>query len=119
MEALESLEAGDVVWVEFDPAVGHEQTGRRPALVVSSSEYNKRSNLLVVCPITRNTQPWPFKVLIPEDAGISGAILVDQVKSINRKRRVVRRAKRIPESTLLDVRAKLAALMGITSANTF
>ena len=119
MEALESLEAGDVIWVEFDPAIGHEQTGRRPALVVSPSEYNQRSSFIIVCPITRNVQPWPFKVTIPEDAGISGAILVDQVKSIDRKRRVVRRAKRIPESTLLDVRAKLAALMGITSANTF
>ncbi|MCL4765085.1 MAG: type II toxin-antitoxin system PemK/MazF family toxin [Hyphomicrobiaceae bacterium] len=115
----ESLEAGDVVWVEFDPAIGHEQAGRRPALVVSSSEYNQRSNYIIVCPISRNAQPWPFKVLIPENAGTSGAILVDQVKSIDREQRVVRRADRVPERVLSEVRSKLAALMGIGSANTF
>lgn len=116
---LESLEAGDVVWVEFDPAVGHEQAGFRPALVVSPTEYNQRSSLVIVCPITRNEKPWPFKVLIPDNSSISGAVLVDQVKSIDRRQRVVRRAKRVPEAILLDVRSKLAALMGITSANTF
>jgi len=116
---LETLEAGDVVWVEFDPAVGHEQAGFRPALVVSPLEYNQNSSLIIVCPITRNEKPWPFKVLIPDNCGVSGAVLVDQVKSIDRNHRVVRRAKRVPEMTLLDVRSKLAALMGITSANTY
>lgn len=119
MAALERLEAGDVVWVVFDPAIGHEQAGRRPALVVSSSEYNQRSNYIIVCPISRNVQPWPFKVLIPENTSTSGAILVDQVKSIDREQRVVRRADRVSERVLSEVRSKLAALMGIGSTHTF
>lgn len=108
-------DAGDWVWVEFDPAVGHEQGGRRPALVVSSSGYNSRSTYIVVCPITRSTKPWPFKVILPEDGQIAGSVLVDQIKSIDRTGRFVQLGGTVPDVVLVEVRAKLGQLLGTGS----
>jgi mRNA interferase MazF len=80
-------EAGDLVWVDFNPQSGHEQAGRRPALVLSPRLYHARTTLAVVCPITSNTTPYPFKVTLPEGLPIAGAVLADQVKSIDRHAR--------------------------------
>jgi len=107
-----TYEAGDIVWVDFDPSVGHEQAGRRPALVVSGGDYNSRSSLITVCPITRNVDPWPFKVQLPQGCQIEGAILVDQIKSIDRVRRVVRKGGRVDDETLQAVRDRLVAVVG-------
>jgi mRNA interferase MazF len=109
----EPIEAGDILWVDFGPATGHEQAGRRPALVVSPRSYNERSSLILVCPISRNTAPWPFKVEIENAGRIGGAVLVDQVRSIDRRVRLVRRAEQIGSQTLDRVYGIFAALLGI------
>jgi mRNA interferase MazF len=106
-------DAGDLVWVNFNPQAGHEQAGRRPALVLSPGSYHEKTALAVVCPITSNTNPYPFKVLLQEGLPIGGAVLADQVKSIDRVARQLKVAGPAPRSVVADVQAKLAALLGI------
>ena len=106
-------EAGDIVWVDLEPSVGHEQGGRRPALVVSEGAYNSISTYALVCPITRNTRPWPFKVFLDGNAPVTGAVLADQVRAIDFHLRSLRRAGRIPAEALAEVRANIAAIIGI------
>jgi mRNA interferase MazF len=106
-------DAGDLVWVNFNPQAGHEQAGRRPALVLSPATYHEKTALAVVCPVTSNTSPYPFKALLPEGLPIEGAVLADQVKSIDRAARQLKVAGPAPRSVLLEVQAKIAALLGI------
>lgn len=105
--------AGALVWVEFDPAFGHEQTGRRPALVLSDKAYNQVSSFVLVCPITRHSKFWPFKVGLAEGMPIAGQILVDQMKSIDKRRVVSPPIGQISDDLLSDVRGRLAALLGL------
>jgi mRNA interferase MazF len=109
-------DAGDLVWVEFNPQAGREQAGRRPALVLSPRIYHERTALAIVCPITSNTAPYPFKVMLPDGLPIRGAVLADQVKSIDRLARNLEIAGQGPRSVLLEVQAKLAALIGLDPA---
>jgi mRNA interferase MazF len=110
-------EAGDIVWIDFGPPLGHEQAGRRPALVVSPREYNRRSALIIVCPITRNTGPWGFKVAMPPIGRLRGAILADQIRSIDRHARFMRRrGEYVPPEVLARVYGILAGLFGIPVA---
>lgn len=114
----EDVDAGDLVWVDFGPPFGHEQAGRRPALVISPRIYNERSSLILVCPITRNRNLWAFKVEIQDETHpIQGAILVDQVRSIDRVARFTRRAGRAGAKTLDQVHGVLATLLGIPVSN--
>jgi mRNA interferase MazF len=113
----ETLEAGDLVWLEFGPPFGHEQAGRRPAVVVSPQIYNKQSSLILVCPITRNLGAWAFKVEIPKGTQIQGTILVDQVRSIDPRARFARREESVDASTLDRVYGILATLFGIPVSN--
>lgn len=106
-------DAGDLVWVSFSPQAGHEQAGHRPGLVLSPRVYHERTALAVLCPITSNTRPYPFKVFLPDGLAISGAVLADQVKSIDRTARRLRIAGKAPAVVLAEVRGKLAALLGI------
>ena len=106
---------GSLAWVVFSPQAGREQAGHRPALVISPRVYHERSTLAVVCPITSNTQPWPWKVMLPDGLAIAGAVLVDQVRSIDRGARRLRLAGRAPQTVVAEVQAKLAALFGIGS----
>lgn len=106
-------ERGDLVWVDFTPQTGHEQAGHRPALVLSPRIYHQRSKHAVVCPITSNTGPWPWKVELPAGLAISGAVLADQVRSIDRAGRKLRIAGRVPDDVVAEVQARLAALFGI------
>ena len=106
-------DAGDLVGVDFNPQAGHEQAGHRPALVLSARIYHEKTALAVVCPITSNTAPYPFKVLLPDGLPISGAVLADQVKSIDRDARHLQIAGRVPQAIVADVQAKLAALLGL------
>ncbi len=110
-------DAGDILWVDFGPPMGHEQAGRRPALVISSRSYNERSSLILVCPITRNTQPWPFKVELPRGGRIRGAVLVDQIRSIDRQVRFVRKAEQVDPEALDPVYGMFASLLGIPVSN--
>ncbi len=106
-------DVGDLVWINIDPQAGHEQAGHRPAMVLSARMYHEKTALAVVCPITSNTNPYPFKVHLPDGLPISGAVLADQVKSIDRNARQLRIAGRAPKAIVADIQAKLAALLGI------
>lgn len=110
------LSPGELIWVDFDPTFGHEQAGRRPALVVSDEAYNQQSSFVVVCPITRNSKLWPFKVALGDEPPIEGRILVDQVRSIDKRRVVSPPIGRIGDDLLSDIRGRLAALLGIGCA---
>jgi mRNA interferase MazF len=113
----DALDAGDIVWIDFGPPFGREQAGRRPALVVSPRTYNERSSLIVVCPITRNVGGWPFKVEIREDTRVQGAVIVDQVRSIDRVTRFARKTEGVGPDTLGRVYGMFAALFGIPVSN--
>ena len=79
---------GDVVWIDFDPQAGHEQAGRRPALILSDKKYNARSSLVVLCPITSQQKPYPFVVALPPTLLPKASyVLADQVKSLDWRQR--------------------------------
>jgi mRNA interferase MazF len=104
---------GELIWVDLDPAFGHEQAGRRPAVVVSDEAYNQLSSCIIVCPITRNSQLWPFKVSLEEAAPIEGRVLVDQVRVVDKRRVVSPSLGRVSDDLLSNIRGRLAALLGI------
>jgi mRNA interferase MazF len=106
-------DAGDIVWVEFDAVRGTEQAGRRPGLVLTPLGYHEHSPRAVVCPITSNIRPWPFKVILPTGLRTQGAVLVDQVRAVDRAQRVFATIEIAPGDVVAQVRAKLAALLGI------
>jgi mRNA interferase MazF len=105
-------DAGDVVWLEFDPQAGHEQAGHRPALVVSPASYNGKTGLMVCCPMTTKVKGHPFEVVF-EVGGIPGAVLSDQVKSLDWKVRGAKKKGSAPTSVMAHVRAKIKALLAI------
>jgi mRNA interferase MazF len=107
------IQAGDIVLADFSPVRGTEQDGTRPALVVSHRGMHEFSRRAFVCPITRNTEPWPTRVLLPAGLSAHGAVLVDQLRAIDRSARILRKLGRVPDSILLSVRQRLAALTGI------
>lgn len=107
------LAPGDLVLIDLGPVRGTEQDGQRPALVISSSEMHAFTRWAVVCPITRNVHPWPTKVFLPDGLAAAGAVLADQVRSIDRRERVVRKLGEVPNPITSAVRAKVAALLGI------
>ena len=103
---------GDIVWITFNPQAGHEQAGRRPALVLSPAAYNGKVGLAILCPITSQIKDYPFEVLIPEGLKIGGAILSDQIKSLDWKVRQAEFVCKLPSSTLNEVLQKLGTLIG-------
>lgn len=102
---------GDLVWLQFNPRAGHEQAGRRPALVISPSSYNRRVGLAVCCPITSQVKGYPFEVLLPEGLGVAGAILSDQMKSLDWRVRKASRIGSVPAHVLQEAAGKLLALV--------
>jgi mRNA interferase MazF len=104
-------EQGDIVLLQFNPQAGHEQSGRRPALVVSPKQYNKRVGLALFCPITSKIKGYPFEVTFPEDFKISGAILSDQIKNLDWRVRDAKRLARAPKNILDETLAKIFALL--------
>jgi mRNA interferase MazF len=104
---------GDIAWVELDSALGTEQAGRRPALVLSGKLYHDLSRRAVVCPITSRVRDWPFAVRLPDGLKTTGMILVDQVRTIDRERRLFALIEAVPKEILADVQGRLAALLGI------
>jgi mRNA interferase MazF len=105
-------DAGDFVWLTFDPQAGHEQRGRRPALVLSPKAYNARAGLALACPITSQVKGYPFEVAIPAGLGIAGAVLCDQLKSVDWKERRAEFASKAPAGVVADVRERLRPLLG-------
>ena len=104
-------ESGDIVWITFTPQAGHEQAGRRPALVLSPAAYNGKVGLAILCPITSQVKGYPFEVLIPDGLEISGAILSDQVKSLDWKARKAEFSCRLPPVAFNEVVQKLSTLI--------
>ena len=104
-------ERGDAVWVSFNPQSGYEQGGRRPALVLSPSAYNRRVGLAVFCPITSQIKGYPFEVVIPAGLGVTGAVLSDQVKSLDWQARNAELICVLPEEIVSQVLQKLGALV--------
>ena len=102
---------GDLVWLNFNPQADHEQAGKRPGIVLSPARYHKRSNYAVVCPITTNLKPYPYKVVLPAGLAIVGAVLADQVKSIDRAARDLKVVGKAPPDVLNEVRSRLASLI--------
>lgn len=109
MQAAHVPDAGDIVWLQFDPQSGHEQAGHRPALVLSPAAYNGRTQLMLCCPLTTRVKGYPFEVRL---AGLpDSAVLADQVKSLDWVARQARRKGRASPSELAEVRAKIVALV--------
>ncbi|MCJ2025595.1 type II toxin-antitoxin system PemK/MazF family toxin [Methylobacterium sp. J-067] len=104
---------GELLLVDLEPVRGTEQMGIRPAIVVSDTDMNRLTRRVVVCPITRNPHPWPTKVFLPAGLGVEGAILVDQVRSLDRASRILRSLGTAPDEVLTEVRGKLRALLGL------
>ena len=102
---------GDLVWLQFTPQAGHEQAGHRPAVVISPSPYNRRVGLAVCCPITSQVKGYPFEVLLPHGLGVEGAILSDQIKSLDWRVRKARRIGSVPADVLQETVGKILALV--------
>lgn len=100
---------GDFITVTLDPQSGHEQKGRRPALVVSKDAFNRATGLAIVCPVTNTRRDFPFHVAVPDDGKLTGFIMVEQVKSIDFRARGVRRIQRASNSVLTEVLSILDA----------
>ncbi len=100
---------GDVVAVSLDPQAGHEQKGRRPALVVSNDLFNRRTGLAIVCPITGTRRNFPFHVTLPPENSVTGFVMVEQVKSIDFRARRVKFIEKVLTPTLNEVLSILDA----------
>lgn len=105
---------GDLIWIEFMPQAGHEQSGRRPALVLSSKSYNLSRGLVVLCPISSRVGGYDFEVPLDSVAGISGVVLSDQVKSMDWRARYGRRIGAAPDHLVDQVIENIATLLGFS-----
>jgi mRNA interferase MazF len=104
-------ERGDAVWITLDPQAGHEQAGRRPALVLSPSAYNGRVGLALFCPITSQVKGYPFEVPLPDGLAVTGVVGADQVKSLDWRARQASRICAVPEDTVAEVVRRLRTLL--------
>lgn len=102
---------GDFVWINLDPRTGHEQRGRRPAIVLSPAAYNGKVGLAILCPITSQIKGYPYEVVIPEGLLVAGAVLADQVKSLDWRVRRAEVAGTAPPEVTEEVLAKLGTLL--------
>lgn len=100
---------GDIIGLTFDPQSGHEQKGRRPALVVSKNLFNRGTGLAIVCPITNTVRESPFHVVIPEKSELSGYVMVEQVKSVDFRSRKAKRIEKGNDELLSEVLSILDA----------
>jgi len=100
---------GDIIAITFDPKSGHEQKGRRPALVVSKDLFNRSTGLAIVCPITNTERGFPFHVPVPDSSSLTGFIMVEQVKSVDFRTRRVKRIERASDELLENVLSILDA----------
>ena len=107
-------DTGDVVWLEFDPQAGHEQAGHRPALVLSPAGYNSKTSLMMCCPLSTKVKGHPFEVVTQVD-GVDCAVLSDQVKSLDWRSWHAKKKGSVSAEVMLHVKAKLKALLQISS----
>lgn len=104
-------DAGDIVWLELDPQAGHEQAGRRPALVLSPANYNQARGMMIACPMTSRVKGYPFEVIIADEP--PSVVLADQIKSVDWRARRATFKGEAPEAAVAEVQAKLKALLGL------
>lgn len=102
---------GDVVWLHFTPQAGHEQAGHRPALVLSPASYNRRSGLMLCCPITSRVKGYPFEVALGEGQDLAGVVLADQVKSLDWKARQASKKGKASTQVMAETLSKLHTLL--------
>jgi mRNA interferase MazF len=100
---------GDFVTLDFDPQVGHEQRGRRPALVVSNDLFNRHTGMAILCPLTNTARGFPFHVAVPPASSLTGFVMVEQVKSVDFTARKAKFVEKAPSGFLEDVLALLDA----------
>lgn len=105
------LDRGDVVWISMNPQAGHEQAGRRPALVLSPAAYNGKVGLAILCPISSQAKGYPFEVQLPNGLPVVGVILSDQAKSLDWRAREAEFVCRLPTETVHEALLKLATLL--------
>ena len=101
----------DLIWLVFNPQAGHEQAGRRPAVVLSPASYNGKTSLALLCPITSRSKGYPFEVKLPDGLPVAGVILADQIKSLDWQARQAEVIGRIPQYVLQEVLQKLTLLL--------
>ena len=105
---------GDIVWTDFDPRLGREQGGRRPALVLSPTAFFKASHFAIVCPISSRIRPFSTSVVLPDTLPIKGEVLTSHIRSIDTQARPIAHAGcKVPPAILAEARGKVAALIGL------
>ena len=102
---------GHIVWIDFDPQAGHEQAGRRPALVISPAAYNEKIGLALLCPITSQVKGYPFEVPLPAGLPVAGVVGADQVKSLDWRARKATRIAAVPKEIVTQVVIRLQTLL--------
>ena len=113
MTEFSTPDRGDIVWIDFDPQAGHEQGGRRPALIVSPRSYNRKVGLALLCPITSQRKGYPFETPLPKGLKVTGVVLADQHKSVDWNARGAEFCCKVPTATVLDVIGKAQALLAV------
>ena len=106
-------QCGDIVWITLDPQAGHEQSGRRPAAVISPGSYNDKTGLAIFCPVTSRIKGYPFEVLLPDGLPVQGAILSDQVKSLDWRIRDAELLCMLPANVITEILQKLTTLLSL------
>ena len=104
---------GSLVWLEFSPHTGREQAGRRPAIVLTAKLYHEHSVLAVVCPITTRERGWPTEVKLPDGLPVSGVVVVDQIRSVDRVARHMTVIGQAPAELLDEINIRLAPLLSL------
>lgn len=104
-------ERGDAIWINFNPQAGHEQSGLRPALILTRKAYNSKSKMVICCPITTQVKGNPIEVAIPDGLEVKGVILPNQIKSLDWASRGAKFIDKIPDDVLNSVLAKINALL--------
>jgi len=102
---------GDLIWITLNPQAGHEQSGRRPCLVISPKSYNSKVGMAVVVPVTNQIKGYPFEVVLPSNLKVTGAILSDQIKNLDWQVRLAELIDRVPQATFDEVIQKVSALL--------
>jgi len=105
-------ERGDIVWLDFSPQGGHEQRGRRPAMILSPHNYNAKTSLCLCLPITSRVKGYPFEVALPDSLEIGGVILADQVKSLDFVARDAAFVCQAPAEVVEQVQRYVGVLVG-------
>lgn len=108
---MDAPDRGDIIWLDFNPRAGHEQAGRRPALVLSPAYYNRKADLAIICPITNKIKGYPYEVVIPQGFGVSGVILSDQARNLDWRARNAANITTLPNAVVDRVLKKLRTLL--------